>query len=251
MSLPFFPQPLIIICFFMWSERKRIKYFEALKKNEILKEVAEKDLLQFMELLTEDVLPKNTCSLNNLKTSTNFHFIISGRLKSYQIDDNSGREFTFFILKPGDVFDILCLLDGCEHHVYYESMDRVVLLTIPMEKMKIWVREQPSINKNLLPYLGKQIRSLEEYASNVTLINISTRLARLILKNINSESHELELINDLSNEEIANLIGSTRAVVNRHLQEFKQDGIITVGRQKVVIKDLNLLLEKAKGKYLI
>lgn len=244
-----FPLPVTIIFCFMWSERKRIKYFEALKKNEILKEVEEKDLLEFLDLLTEDVLPKNTCSLNNLKTSNNFHFIISGRLKSYQIDNNSGRELTFFILKQGDVFDILCLLDGCEHDIYYESLERVVLLTIPMAEMKIWLREHPSVNKNLLPYLGRQIRTLEEYASSVTLINISTRLARLILKNINSESQELELINDLSNEEIANLIGSTRAVVNRHLQEFKQDGIITIGRQKVVIKDLNLLLDKAKGKY--
>lgn len=233
----------------MWSERKRNKYIEALKKNEILKELEEKDLLIFLDLLKEDVLPKNTCSFNKLKTSHNFHFIISGRLKTYQIDENSGREFTFFILKQGDVFDILSLLDGCEHDVYYESLERVVLLTIPMVEMKNWIKEHPSVNKTLLPYLSRQMRTLEEYASNVTLINISTRLARLILKNINSESNELELINDLSHEEIANLIGSTRAVVNRHLQQFKQDGILSIGRQNVVIKDLNLLLDKAKGKF--
>ncbi|WP_423818899.1 helix-turn-helix domain-containing protein [Salinimicrobium sp. TIG7-5_MAKvit] len=41
------------------------------------------------------------------------------------------------------------------------------------------------------------------------------------------------------------LIGSTRAVVNRHLQEFKNDGIISLGRQKVQIKDIDLLLLKA------
>ena len=234
----------------MKSEKKRFKYFQVLQQNELLKGLEDEVLLHFLNDLEEEVMPKYACSLGNLKTLHTFYFIISGRLKAYQIEENNAREFTFFLLKKGDVFDILCLLDGCEHPIYYESLDRVVLLAIPMNKMKNWIKEHPEINKNLLPYLSKQVRVLEEYASNVTLIPIATRLARLILKHINSESKELEFINDLSNEEIANLIGSTRAVVNRHLQQFKHDGIITIGRQKVGIKDLNLLLDKARGQFL-
>lgn len=167
----------------------------------------------------------------------------------YQIEGHSGREFTFFLLKERDVFDILCLLDGCDHDVYYETLDRVVLLTIPMDKMREWIVKHPNLNENFLPYLSQRMRILEEYASNIILIDTSTRLARLILQNINSESKELELINDLSNDEIASLIGSTRAVVNRHLQQFKNDGILNLGRQKVEIKDLTLLLNKANGQF--
>lgn len=234
----------------MKSDKKRYRHFQALQQNELLKGLEDKDLLLFLNDLEEEILPKNTCSLGNLKTLTTFYFIVFGRLKAYQIEEHTARELTFFILKKGDVFDVLCLLDGCVHDIYYESLDRVGLLSIPMKKMQDWVKEHPGINKNLLPYLSRQLRTLEDYASNITLISISVRLARLILKNINSESRELELINDLSNEEIANLIGSTRAVVNRHLQHFKKDGIITIGRQKVEIKNINLLLEKANGKFL-
>ena len=234
----------------MKSDKKRYRHFQALQQNELLKGLEDKDLLLFLDDLEEEILPKNTCSIGNLKTLTTFYFIVAGRLKAYQIEEHTARELTFFILKKGDVFDVLCLLDGCVHDIYYESLDRVGLLSIPMKKMQDWVKEHPGINKNLLPYLSRQLRTLEDYASNITLIPISVRLARLILKNINSESRELELINDLSNEEIANLIGSTRAVVNRHLQHFKKDGIITIGRQKVEIKNINLLLEKANGKFL-
>lgn len=234
----------------MKSEKKRFKYFQALKQNELLLGLEDKDLLLLLDDMEEEILPKHTCSIGNLRTLTTFYFIVSGRLKAYQMEENYAREFTFFLLKKGDVFDILCLLDGCVHEIYYESIDRVVLLSIKMKKMQEWVRKNPGINKNLLPYLGKQMRVIEDYASNVTLIPISARLARLILKYINSESRELELINDLSNEEIANLIGSTRAVVNRHLQQFKQDGIINIGRQKVEIKNLTLLLERANVKYI-
>lgn len=229
----------------MWSETRHSNYIEALKRNRLFKDIPEAEISLLLNELEEVVWPKSTCSVNNQRTLNYFHFVVSGRLKVYQIDLETGREFTFFLLKTGDAFDTLCLLDECEHDVYYETLDRVVLLSIPMRIMRQWVKEHPVINKNLLPYLSYQMRTLEEYASNITLIDISTRLARLILSNINSESKELEFINDLSNEELANLIGSTRAVVNRHLQQFKNDGIISLGRKKVRIKDLDLLLEKA------
>lgn len=229
----------------MWSERKRTKFTEALKSNRLLKDLTERELQDLLGDLEEVVWPKNTCNVNKERTSNHFHFVVSGRLKVYQMDWQTGREFTFFLLKKNDAFDTLCLLDGCEHDVYYEALDRVVLLSLPMQQMKKWILNHPQINKNLLPYLSHQMRILEEYASSVTLIDISTRLARLILSNINSESRELELINDLSNEELANLIGSTRAVVNRHLQQFKNDGIIYLGRKKIEVKDLTLLLDKA------
>lgn len=231
----------------MLTEKKRRKYAGNLGNNKLLKDLPENELLNLLEELEEVVWPKSTCSIYKQRTSNFFHFIISGRLKVYQIDQHTGREFTFFLLKKNDAFDTLCLLDGNEHDVYYETLDRVVLLSLPMNRMKNWVLEHPEINRNLLPYLSNQMRTLETYASNVTLIDISTRLARLILSNINAESQELELINDLSNEELANLIGSTRAVVNRHLQEFKNDGIISLGRNKVEIKDLDLLLSKANN----
>lgn len=229
----------------MWSKRKQIKFVESLRCNKLLKDLPQEDLLMFLSEMEEVVWPKHTCNINKERTFHYFHFMVSGRLKVYQIEQNTGREFTFFLLGNTDAFDILCLLDNYEHNVFYEAIDRVVLLSLPMVRMKTWLSNHPNINKNFLPFMSNQIRILEEYASNVTLVDISTRLARLILSNINKESRELELINDLSNNELAKLIGSTRAVVNRHLQEFKNDGILSLGRQKVEIKDISLLLLKA------
>ena len=230
------------------NDLKRKKYSPALRKNILLKNLGEEQIYQFLENMEEEIWPKHTCSIEKTRYQEKFHFVISGRLKIYKMDEKSGREFSLFILKKGDAFDILCLLDGGKHEVFYAALDRAVLLSIPMSLMKQWLKEHPEVNKNMLPYLSQRMRVLEEYASNVTLIDISTRLAKLILSNVNKESQQLELINDLSNEELANLIGCTRAVVNRHLQEFKHEGILDLGRQKLEIKNIELLLEKARVK---
>lgn len=227
------------------TTKKRDQYLKIFQDNKLLKGLPEDNLKTILEELEEESWPKHTCRVDRQKSLFHFYFIVSGRLKVYKLDAATGREFTLFILTKNDVFDLLCLLQEEEHSVFYETLDKVVLLSVPMEKMRKWIKENPVINRNMLPYLCLQLKTMEEYASNITLIDISTRLAKLILKNMNSESKKLEMINDLSNEELANLIGSTRAVVNRHLQDFKNDGILELGRQKVEIRDLRLLLERA------
>lgn len=160
----------------------------------------------------------------------------------YQVDALNGKELTLFLLSESDVFDLFCLLDGCEHNVYYECLDDAKVLAAPMSRLRSWLNSNPHHYKNFLPYAGTQLRMLEDTVSDMTFTDISTRLLKLILKNVNKTSKNLELINDLSNKELANLIGSTRAVVNRHLQKLKKNGSIKLSRNSMEIKDLNLLL---------
>ena len=175
-----------------------------------------------------------------------FRFIISGRLKSYQINAETGREHTIYILSKGDVFDILYLLDDKIHEVYWETIDDMEILDIPIAKMRLLIETNPSLNKNILLYLGKRMLFLEMAITDMSLHNTIVRLSKLLLNNINQQSNKLELINNLSNDEIASLIGTTRAVVNRHLQELKQCGAINIKHKQIDIKNINLLLSIAE-----
>lgn len=96
-----------------------------------------------------------------------------------------------------------------------------------------------------MPYLANQMRITEAKLTNNVLADIPTRLARLFMSNCN-EAKRLEKINDFSHDEIANMIGSTRAVVNRHLQQFKNEGIIRVQRKHTDILNFQLLSQRAK-----
>ena len=232
----------------MMNGNKKKKYTRILQENNLFKNITPEKLTQFVEELEEEKWPKNTCSLGNNRSLYRFFLMVSGRLKIYRSDPATGREFTLFLLKANDVFDVLCLLESQEHKVYYETLDDVVLLSIPMDRMREWLRQLPELNKTLLLYMARQLRMLEQYASDVTLTDTSTRLAKLILSNVNGSSNRLELINDLSNDELANLIGSTRAVVNRHLQEFKSDGSLKLGRKKLEINNLKVLLDRLENR---
>lgn len=218
------------------------KYRQILVGCDFLRDLDKESSNSLLSMFKEENWSKNTCILNHNKLSYKFHIILSGRIKMYQVDPVTGKELTLFLLTKGDVFDVFCLLDGQEHTVYYECLDDVCVLAAPMPKLRGWLKNNPGHYKNLLPYAGKQLRMLENSVSEMTFTNISTRLLKLLIRNVNENSHDLELIDDLPNKEIANLLGSTRAVINRHLQQLKKNGSIRLSRNKMEIKDLGILL---------
>ncbi|NIA20015.1 MAG: helix-turn-helix domain-containing protein [Xanthomonadaceae bacterium] len=172
-----------------------------------------------------------------------FYVIIAGRMRVSRINYDTGRELTVALLGPGDVFDIICLLDYRKHEVLVTAIDDLETIYASNDHVRSWIRQHPELNKTFLPYLGEQMRALEELATDVSLHDTLTRLARLILRHTNPEhNHELQLIHDLSDEELAKMIGSVRAVVNRHMQNFKKEGIVETHRNHLAVKDLHGLL---------
>ncbi|MGM1055715.1 MAG: Crp/Fnr family transcriptional regulator [Bacteroidota bacterium] len=218
------------------------KYRELLSECDLLNSLDKETSDAFLGLFKEEKWPKNTCILNLEKLSLKFHIVLSGRLKMYQVDPFSGKELTLFLLSKCDFFDIFCLLDSRTHTIYYECLDEVTVLSAPMKSLRNWLNKNPNEYKNFLPYAGKQLRLLENSLFEMTFNDIATRLLKLLIKNVNKNSRDLEFIHDLPDKEIAHLLGSTRAVVNRHLQRLKHNGSIKLSRNKMEVQDLGILM---------
>ncbi len=108
-----------------------------------------------------------------------FHLIIEGRVKIEHIDAASGDQVIFFIMGPGKGFDVITLLDGQPHAVTPVALDDLHLLTAPMQTVREWINRHPDFNRNFLPYLGEQMRAMEELAMDLATKDTATRLARL------------------------------------------------------------------------
>lgn len=178
------------------------------------------------------------------------HVIIAGRLQVMQINPETGRMVTLFLMAPGDSFDMLQLLTGNPCEGVMLARDDLDLLTLPMDEMRKLISAHPEINRSFLPYLGQQMRSLADLAGDLALHDTETRLAHLIMRHIDDKdphhSH-LTLINDLSHEVLAEMIGSVRAVVNRQLQHWREQGIVNLDHGHIEVKQLHALLDRVKS----
>lgn len=176
-----------------------------------------------------------------------FYIVARGKIKSYQLNLNNAKEQTIFIYREGDMFDTITLLDGEPHDVMYEALEDSELLQLPIEKIRELIATDQMFNQKFFPYLAKQMRSMEELATDLSLYSTAERLIKLLLENLDpSNIMKYNLIQGLSHTEIAKLIGTVRHVVERHLKALKEDGTIEVKNKKLQILDANKLLDKIK-----
>ncbi len=194
---------------------------------------------------------KNLPAMSSSDTMHYFYIMLSGRIKVYQYNPSNNREQTLYLLGHSDMFDVLTVLDGREHEVMTTALDDSEVLELPIEKVREWIDTNPAFNKAFFPYMARQMRQIEELATDLSLYDTSTRLMKLILKNLdlkNPLSH-LGLLHKLPHEEIASMIGTVRHVVNRHLQQLKKEGILDIERKQLAVNDVNKLLQKVDRDY--
>ncbi len=174
-----------------------------------------------------------------------FYIVISGKIKSYQLNFDNGKEQTIFVYREGDMFDTIVLLDGQPHDVMYEALEDSELLQLPIEEVRHLLQTNESFNRMFFPYLAQQMRHMEELATDLSLYSTSERLIKLLLQNLDPNNRlKYKLIQGLSNTEIAKLIGTVRHVVERHLKALKSDGTIATKNKDIQILDANRLLDK-------
>ncbi len=113
-----------------------------------------------------------------------------------------------------------------------------------------WLERFPPFRLAIHRYVARQLRELTEQASDLALHDTMTRLARLLLRYIDTTKSDtarrINLIRDLPQEELASLIGSVRVVVSRLLAQLKREGVVDVHNGKFRVADLRRLLRRAE-----
>ncbi len=184
-----------------------------------------------------------------------FFVILDGQLELKQSNPDTGKEITVDMLYAGDCFDLMVLLDDQPHEVIITPLSTVKLLSVSLDIMRNWLWHYPEFNKQFMPYLAQKMREKEQQTTNYALYDITTRLSRIILQHINKikfytgakdEEHQHHLVNGLSDETLARMVGSVRQVVNKQLQHWKLQGILSKKRNQIIINDLEALEKEAQ-----
>jgi len=170
---------------------------------------------------------------------------MNGKVKTYQINFQTNKEQTFFIYRRGDMFDVISLLDGKPHEVIYEIIEDADILRLPIERVRYWLENDATFNKNFLPYLAAHMRHMEELTTELALYDTKERLLNLLVQNLNPNNRfRYQLLQNLSNSEVAKLLGTVRHVIERSIKQLKADDIIETSRRNIKVKNLQKLLDK-------
>jgi CRP-like cAMP-binding protein len=184
-------------------------------------------------------------TIDNDELMKYFYIVAKGKIRCYQLNLNNAKEQTISILRNGDMFDTMVVMDAKSHDVIYEALEDSELMKFNISDIRELLHSNDSFRSVFFSYVSAQMRDLEELATDISLYSTFDRLIKLLLQNSDPTNRsKYNILEGLSNTQIANLIGTVRHVVERHLKALKADGAIESKNRNLQIKDTQKLLDK-------
>jgi CRP/FNR family cyclic AMP-dependent transcriptional regulator len=159
--------------------------------------------------------------------SAHVMYIQSGGVK-LSVLSKSGKEAVVAMLGPGDFFGEGCL---ASQHVRMGTATAItpsVILLVPKEKMVRLLRQQHAMSDRFITHMLTRNIRIEEDLIDQLFNSSEKRLARtlLLLARYGKQDKPVRLVPKVSQETLAEIIGTTRSRVNFFLNKFKKLGFI-------------------------
>ncbi len=166
--------------------------------------------------------------------------ILRGTVKITRTSDE-GREVIIAILKTGDFFGELSLLDGKGRSATVVAMSQAELFTLRRSEFLMLLERYPQISIELLKVLGDRIRKCNMQIENLTLDNAIGRVGATLIQVAEATGYprdECMIIPKLPvQQDLANMAGTARETISRVMAMFEQRRWIERDGHRVVIID--------------
>lgn len=179
-------------------------------------------------------------------------FVINEGIIKISKVSNTGKEHIVRFLFPGDFFGQFALFQEETHYANAEALEDVVICIIHKRDFIVLLEKNPQVTYRFLMELTNKLRQTDEWISDISLLEVDRRLAKLLLvfyKQHSTINQTFEL--PVAKKELAALIGTTPETVSRKLSQFESLGFIRlIGRVKLLITDANGLEQYVGAEFL-
>ncbi|MCL5053485.1 Crp/Fnr family transcriptional regulator [Ferrimicrobium acidiphilum] len=141
-----------------------------------------------------------------------------------------GRPTMFAIKSRGNVVGDLSLFDNAPRTSTARALEPSLALTLPYDVVRANLTDNPAIACRILSAYATRIRASDQRLIEALNLDLINRLARLLLE-IAQGLTEFEL--DVTQEEIASLVGASRERTNKALATLQRSGALTIHRHRV------------------
>ena len=204
-------------------------------------------------LLTDDIqeidLSRNAVLFYEGDQDDQLFAVLSGKVKLGRTAAD-GRENMVAIMGPGDVFGEMALFDPSPRSTNAVAVSETRLAAIKHESFKRAQQLDPTISDQVIKTLARRLRHANEALADLVFSDVPGRLAKALLDLADRfgrpATDGVLVAHELTQEELAQLVGASRETVNKALAEFVSRGWIRLEARAVVILDLPRLRQRSR-----
>lgn len=203
-------------------------------------------LINEMETVT---FARGTTIFDEGEPGDRLYIIVDGKVKLARHAPD-GRENLLSVMGPSDMFGELSIFDPGPRTSSAVCVTDVTAATMDSEMLKDWIAQHPEISQQLLRVLARRLRRTNASLADLIFTDVPGRVAKTLLQLANrfgvQEGGALRVNHDLTQEEIAQLVGASRETVNKALATFAHRDWIKLEGKSVLIVNTEHLARRAR-----
>jgi CRP-like cAMP-binding protein len=206
----------------------------ALRQTALFSSLSDEQLAQVALVAHERPLEPNEILFLEGAPAEHLFVVMTGVIRAYRMNKR-GREQIIHVERAGATLAEIPVFDDGPYPASAASEEASIVLSIGKSDFKELCLKEPAVLWSALKILAGQLRRHAELVNSLSLQEVSSRLARLLLNEVRATGERsgagVRFEVKLSNQQLAARIGSVREVVSRTLNRFAADGIIKIEKR--------------------
>ncbi|MDQ3877313.1 MAG: Crp/Fnr family transcriptional regulator [Actinomycetota bacterium] len=215
-----------------------------LARTRLFSALDEAALANLAERAVERSFPRGQIIFSQGDDSDALYALVDGLVKVV-ITAGSGDEMLLTTLRAPATFGELALVDGRPRSASVEVAEPARVLIVSSTAWRDVANDHPSLNEALMKNLATILRRLTDQASDLALLDLPGRVAKLLVRSYEGLGRPSALDLRLTQSDIANMVGGSRQSVNQILGHLVGRGYIEARGRIIVIKDPDALKKRA------
>ncbi|GGK11665.1 putative Crp/Fnr-family transriptional regulator [Pilimelia terevasa] len=200
------------------------------------------------EMETVDVR-KGEILFNESEQGDSLYIVITGKIKLGRRAAD-GRQNLISVMGPSDMLGELSLFDPGPRTATATAVTDTRLARLRKASLRPWLADRPEIAEQLLRVLARRLRRTNDALADLIFTDVPGRVAKNLLQMASRfgtrDGGVLRVTHDLTQEELAQLVGASRETVNKALADFASRGWLRLDGKSVIILDPERLARRAR-----
>jgi CRP/FNR family cyclic AMP-dependent transcriptional regulator len=168
--------------------------------------------------------------------SPHLELVLAGLIR-VQVSAADGRMMTVRYCRAGALLGVATLYANVSRPFGIQALSDSDLLSLRPAIVRGWADRDPRVARALLTETSQRVMSFVAEFSGHAFANVRQRIARHLLDLALDEQRPGELMAPISQQELADAVGTAREVVVRELRQLREEGAVQTGRDGIVIRD--------------
>ncbi len=199
--------------------------------------------------MNEEHLAKGQELFREGELGEKLYIITDGKIKLGQTASD-GRENLLAVLGPGELFGELSLFDPGPRTATATALTDATVMGLGHRGLRPWLTGRPEVAEALLQALALRLRRTNEQMADLVFSDVPGRVAKALLELGEKFGRQLpdglHVTHDMTQEELAQLVGASRETVNKALADFATRGWIQLESRSVVLLDVDRLERRSR-----